>query len=297
MATRHARTSRRRAAVRPRALARQAHTASRRAAASPSLELLERFGYVVRGVLYCVMGLLALGLALGRGGAAVDPSGSLVVLARPPWGGALLVTIAIGLAAYSLWGFVRAAFDPLRRGADASGFAERLGFAWSGAAYAGIALFALRLFAGDRRAANHDSVHTTIASVLAYPAGQWVAAAIGAVTVGVGIGQFADAYRAVFRKDLKRTEMSDAEKSAVDALGRWGMVSRGVTFTLVGWFVVDGALHRNSDLVHGYAGAFTALLAAPFGGILLAAVALGFVALGVHSFACARWIRLLSSRR
>lgn len=37
------------------------------------------------------------------------------------------------------------------------------------------------------------------------------------------------------------------------------------------------------------------LLNQPFGRWLLGIVALGFVALGLHSFACARWIRLLGS--
>jgi hypothetical protein len=37
-------------------------------------------------------------------------------------------------------------------------------------------------------------------------------------------------------------------------------------------------------------------LGQPFGRVLLGAIALGFVALGLHSFACARWIRLMGSR-
>ena len=36
------------------------------AAANPTLELLERLGYVVRGTLYVVMGFLALKIALAR---------------------------------------------------------------------------------------------------------------------------------------------------------------------------------------------------------------------------------------
>jgi len=54
---------------------------------------------------------------------------------------------------------------------------------------------------------------------------------------------------------------------------------------------------RDPSRVHGYGGAFVFLLVQPFGRVLLAAVALGFIALGLHSFACARWIRLLGSAR
>jgi hypothetical protein len=276
---------------------RRARAATKRGAANPWLELLERAGYAVRGLLYAAMGTFALGLALGLGGAATDQSGSLVILTGGPAGRIMLLAVVAGLGAYSLWGFVRAIYDPLRRGEDVPGIAERLGFVWSGIAYASIVVFALHLLAGSATSAAHDGTQQAIARVLAFPAGQLIALAIGVVAVGVGLGQFVDAYRAIFKKDMKREQMSKAEKKIVDALGRLGMVSRGVTFTLVGWFIVDGARNRDASRVHGFGGAFIALLTAPFGRVLLAGVALGFIALGLHSFACARWIRLLGSAR
>lgn len=276
-------------------VARRVDAKTKKTASNPGLEFLERLGYVVRGVLYAVMGILALGLAVGTRGTATDPSGSLRVLTILPGGRAMLIVAIVGLIAYSIWGFVRAIFDPLHRGDDPMGIAERLGFVWSGTAYASIALFGLHLFVGNT-GSSHDSTQEAIGKILATPAGQPIAIAIGIVAIGVGLGQFVDAYRAVFKKDLKRVRMKKAEKVIVDTLGRLGMVSRGVTFTLVGWFVLEGGWNRDASKVHGYGGAFLALLAAPFGRALLALVAVGFIALGLHSFACARWIRLLSTR-
>jgi len=276
-------------------VAQRARSATKRGASNPWLEFLERAGYVFRGVLYAVMGVLALGLALGIGGSATDQSGSLRLLAGGPAGKALLLAVVFGLGAYSIWGFVRAIFDPLHRGRDAPGIAERLGFAWSGIAYAGIVLFALRLLAGTSPAGAHDGTQSTIAKVLTIPGGQWVAVAVGIISIGVGAAQLYEVFRATFRKDLKRFEMNKVERQIVDGLGRFGMISRGVTFGLVGWFVLQGGLHRDSSQVHGFAGAFLFLLNQPFGHLLLGLVAAGFIALGLHSFACARWIRLLGS--
>ena len=273
----------------------QARSATRRTASNPTLEFLERAGYVVRGVLYAAMGGLALGLALGIGGVATDPSGTLVILTGNPAGKLLLVAVVIGLGAYAIWGFVRAIFDPLRRGRDASGIMQRLGFAWSGIAYTSIVFFALRLLIGSPTAKSHDSLQTNIARVLSYPAGEYLTIGIGAIAIAVGIAQFVEAYRAIFKRDLKRGEMTEAERKVVDFLGRMGMIARGVTFTLVGWFVIQGGLHHDSSKVHGYGGAFLFLLTEPFGRLMLGLVALGFIALGLHSFACARWVRLLGS--
>jgi hypothetical protein len=261
------------------------------------LELLERAGYIARGVLYAVMGLLAFGLAGGFGGKATDQSGSLVSLGGAPLGKALLLAFAVGLAAYSIWGFVRAILDPLHRGDDATGIVERLGFAWSGIAYAGLALFALGLFLGASKPASQDSTQSTIAKLLAYPAGEFAVVLIGLVSIAVGLWQFFEAYRAKFKHDFKREKMTEAEEKFVFGLGRLGMVARGITFTLVGWFILQGGLHRDPGRVRGYGGAFMWLLTQPHGHLLLGIVAVGFIALGLHSFAAAKWIHLLGSRR
>jgi hypothetical protein len=272
------------------------HAAVKQAVSSPWVELLERVGYIARGVLYVVMGALAVGLALGHGGKATDQSGSLAALAGGTFGKVLLLAFVVGLAAYSLWGFVRAIFDPLNRGDHAAGIAERLGFAWSGFAYAGLALFALELFVGIGKA-SQDSTRSQISRILAYPAGEWAVTVIGLVSMVVGLGQFYMAYTAKFKQDMKRAEMTEAQENLVGGLGRLGFVARGVTFTLVGWFVFQAGLHRDPARVRGFGGAFMFLLSQPNGRLLLGLVALGFIALGLHSFAAARWMRLLGSRR
>ena len=278
-------------------VAKKAQRATEKTAANPLLELLERAGYVFRGVLYAVMGTLALGLATGVGGTATDPSGSLVIITPGLAGKVLLAAVVVGLGAYAVWGFVRALFDPLNRGKKATGIAERLGFAWSGLAYSGIVLFALELLAGHPKSPNQDALQTNIAHILGLPAGQLIVLAIGIIALGVGLGQFVTVWRAPFKQDMKRSDMKKDEKKVVDTLGRLGMLSRGVTFSLIGWFLIQGGLHHDPSQVHGYGGAFVFLLGEPFGRVTLALVALGFIALGLHSFACARWIRMLGDSK
>ena len=269
--------------------------AVKRAAANPLLELLERLGYVARGALYAVMGLLALGVALGVvGGQTTDLSGSLVFLVANPFGKLVLIAFAVGLTAYSLWGFVRAVYDPLHRGSDASGYAARLGFVTSAVSYAAIVIFALQVLGGSG-AASGDSTQKTVASVLSHPAGGWLTILIGLVAAGIGVGQWVEAYRATFKADLKGAEMSASERDLAIGLGRFGMAARGVSFLVIGWFVIQAGIHNDPGQVQGFGGAFQFLLHQPFGRLVLGVVALGFVALGLHSFACARWIRLLGS--
>lgn len=269
--------------------------AVKRAAANPLLELLERLGYAVRGALYAVMGLLALGIAVSVGpGQTTDLSGSLVFLTGNPFAKLVLIVAAVGLSAYSLWGFTRAIYDPLHRGSDASGYGARLGFISSALSYAAIVILAIDLLAGSS-APSGDSTQKTIASVLTHPAGGWLTILIGLIAIGIGLGQFLEAYQANFAKDLKGAEMSHSERTWAIRFGRFGMFARGVVFVVIGWFVVQAGIHHDAGQAQGFGGAFQFLLGQPFGRVLLGVIALGFVALGLHSFACARWIRLMGS--
>lgn len=267
--------------------------AVKHASSNPVLALLERLGYLVRGALYAVMGILALRIALGMGGGkATDLAGSLVALTGNPFGKLVLVVAAVGLSAYAIWGFTRAIYDPLRRGSDASGYAARLGFVSSALSYGAIVFFAVQLLMGSGSTGS-DSPQKTIASVLSHPAGGALTVIIGLVALGIGLGQFVEAYRATFKADLKGAQMSKTERSLAIAFGRFGMFARGVIFVVIGWFMVQAGIHHDAGQVQGFGGAFLFLLGQPFGRVLLGVVALGFVALGLHSFACARWIRLM----
>jgi fumarate reductase subunit D len=271
--------------------------AVKRAAANPLLELMERLGYLVRGALYAVMGLLALGIALGLGtGKATDLSGSLVYMISNPLGKLVLVVVIVGLTAYSLWGFTRAIYDPLHRGKGAGGYAARLGFVSSAVSYAAIVFFALQLLLGSGGPSG-EGTQKTIASVLTHPGGGLITVIIGLVILVIGLGQFLEAYRAAFKEDLKAAAMTASERENAIRLGRFGMFARGVIFLVIGWFVVQAGIHHDAGQVQGFGGAFLFLLGQPFGRIVLGIVALGLVALGLHSFACARWIRLMDSSR
>lgn len=140
-----------------------------------------------------------------------------------------------------------------------------------------------------------DRTQKTVSTLLTNPAGGVLTVVLGVISLVIGIGQFIEAYRAVFKNDLKAAEMSQSERDIAIGLGRFGMAARGVTFLVIGWFLIQAGIHRDAGQVHGFGGTFLFLLAQPYGRWLVGIIALGFVALGLHSFACARWVRLLGS--
>src|SRR6478672_5539533 len=91
---------------------------------STPYEALARAGLVARGVVFGVIGVLALKLALGSGGKATNQQGALETISKEPFGLVLLVIVAIGLAGYALWRLVSAAVGP--RDSSDDGVRERV---------------------------------------------------------------------------------------------------------------------------------------------------------------------------
>jgi hypothetical protein len=273
--------------------ARKVDRETRDAAASPVFEIGMRWGYVVRGLLYGAMGVLAVLLAVGRVGHTTDQKGSFQYFVNNSFGHLLLGVFAFGLAAYSLWGFVRAVYDPLNRGDKVPGLAARLGFAWSGIAYASLVLTVLQVLLGAGGSLESDSVQGAVAAALAKPIGRQATAVAGVVAIVAGLAQFADAWRASFKKDLNRGRMSEVEYRSAILLGRLGMASRGVVFTMTGWFILQAALHQDAGQAHGLGKTFEALLRQPAGHLTVALVGIGFIALALHSVEYARRVRMM----
>jgi Domain of Unknown Function (DUF1206) len=283
------------AGSRARGTAREAERGAQRAAANPTLEFAARAGWIVKGLLYAVMGVLAVGSALGRGG-ATDQKGSVELLTRIAGsvaGELLLIAIAVALAGYAVWSFFCAVFDPLGQGEDPTkGTGRRLGFVGSGAAYAALLLFCVQLMLGRSGGTSDSQVPKLVAGLLNQPLGPWLAGLAGLAAIGAGVGQVVEAFVSRFGKDLDQGSMDERERRTAVTLGRFGSASRGAVFVLLGWFVVQAAVFRDPHQAKGVGGALGTLAQQGAGRALLVALGLGFLAMAAYALATARWMRM-----
>jgi hypothetical protein len=260
------------------------------------VQRLERFGFLIRGLIYIVIGLLALELAVGAGGAATNPTSAIALIGHQPFGKLLLAVIAVGLAGYALWGFVRAIFDPLGRGTDTKGWIDRAGFLFSGISYAGLlvpTVLALLNMPGGSAQGNTAGLP---AAWMTGPSGKGLVIAFGLFWILAGVGQLAAASSAHFMRDLKTSTMSAQEIKTMTWLGKIGYAARGIVFVLIGVIILQTAFAVGVRQGQGFDGALAALAHAPYGGILLGAVATGLILFGAFSALCAKWNKIGTRR-
>jgi hypothetical protein len=265
--------------------------AGQKAAFSPLMEAFERLGYGVRGLIYITMGLLALTVTLGKGGAPVDPQGAISAIGRQPAGMLLLWVVLIGLVSYSLWGVIRAVFDPLHKGRDAKGLLTRAAFLVSAASYAILVLYTYGIISGSGSGQSGAGTQKSMASIMSTSWGPFVIGILGVAVIAVGLYQIYQGFNSSFDKQFQPYAMTAQEVKAATQLGRFGTAARGFVLALVGILVCTAAFQSNSSQAVGFGAALTALMRQPYGMWLLGIVAVGLMAFGVFSMACAVWFR------
>lgn len=253
------------------------------------IEPIARFGLAARGVVYIVVGMLAARRAAGWGGRTTDADGALRFLGGLDENGLVLTVVAAGLVAYALWRFGQAFWDLDGKGDGIKGYGVRAGYVMSGVVHAGLGLTAL----GMGLTGGSGSVRTWVARFLAEPYGVWAVALAGAGVMGSGLWQFYKAVTAKFEDRQRTSQMSARTQRWGRRIGRFGLSARGVTFLIVGWFLVRAARFVNAREAKDLGDALRTLEAHAYGAWLLGLVAVGLAAYGLLSMMNARYRRIV----
>jgi len=256
---------------------------------SSAFEVLARAGFVSRGVVYGVIGILAIKLAIGAGGKTTDQSGALRTIAHQPFGEVLLVLVAIGLAGYALWRFLHALLGHGPERSD-SGF-DRVAALGSGIAYGAICAVAVEILLGSGSSTSGRPSKAT-AGALGWPGGPWLVGIAGALLIGIALYQLYRGLSQDFLKDAKTEKMSDAVRKWYKLAATCGHIARAVVFGLVGVFVIKAAVDFNPSKAVGLDGALAKLAHQSYGSALLGIVAAGLVAFALYSLADARYRKI-----
>ncbi|MER6675189.1 DUF1206 domain-containing protein [Streptomyces sp. NPDC000983] len=251
-----------------------------------------RAGLAARGVIYLLVGVLALQIAFGDGGEQADRQGALAEISGQPFGSVLLWALGIGLVGMAVWRLSEAAFGS----ADPDGRkAHKRALALVRCVFYGFVAFSVLRFAagggsgsGSGSGSGDQESRDITATALELPAGQWLVGVGGAVIIGAGVWIGVQAVRREYRETLKLGEMSRAGRRLTDVTGVGGGVARGAVFAALGVFAVQAAVDYEPDKAKGMDDTLRTFADTAFGPSLLACVAFGLLLFGIFSFVLAR---------
>ncbi|NED87567.1 DUF1206 domain-containing protein [Streptomyces sp. SID11233] len=268
---------------------------ARRAGDSKAVEMGGRAGFIARGVIYFLVGFLALRIAFNGGGSKkqADRGGALSEIAQKPFGSVLLWILGIALVGMVLWRLSEALFGA--PGPDGDKATKRLTSAGRAVFYGFVAYSVLSFAAGSRSSGSGSSdskSQDVTAKVLDLPGGRWIVGVAGVVVLGAGLWIAGRAVMRKFHKRLRMEAMSRAQRRGVDVVGVFGGLSRGIVFAVAGGFAVSAALKARSSEAKGMDDTLRSFASTPAGPWLLALIAVGLAAFGLFSFANARWRKI-----
>ncbi len=246
---------------------------------SEKFNWLVRGGFAARGIIYIVLGYIALttaGEAKGGGAAVYD------YLQDVPLGTVLLWIMTLGLVAYAAFKFLSAIADIQHRGRDTQGIAKRIGDAASGVAHLFLAYACYQFASGEKQSSGGQGGGQEMAgSVLSMDLGGVV---IGLIGLGFLAAAFMQGKAAITAHFMHR--ISARAPDGIETVGRLGHAARAVVFAIIGWSMVQGAWLSSESEVKGLG---EAILSLRDTGVLYTLVAVGLILFGIFGLVTARY--------
>ncbi len=259
-----------------------------RDAGRSGIDWLARAGLASRGILYAVVGVLAIRVATGdSGGEAASQTGALEAVSEQPFGTFLLWVLGVGLLGLALWQATEAAWGHRHEGDKR--IRKRAESALKVGIYTVLGIIALRFAMGQEHSEGGEEL---TARLLGAPGGQLLVGAIGAGIAVAGVVIFWRGLNKEFDEDLDYGRVPASTAHAIERLGQAGYIARGVVFGVIGVLVASAAVTYDPSKARGMDLALKTLAGQPYGMWILGAVAVGLLAFGVFCLAAARYARV-----
>ena len=249
------------------------------------LETWGRLGYAARGIVYLMLGWIAL-----SSGKALPASATVQAIDDLPGGAPLLAAFIIGLFGYGLYKLYTAALDLDGEGSDAKGTVTRIAYAGAGLAYWTLAILAaVQLFGSEAgaslagRASGSGGVGQDVAQGVGDVAGgNLLLVVAGLLTLAIAAVQFTIAYKAEFMEKMAGTPR------LVRPAGQVGYAARALIIAIVGYFAVKAGI--DGDRVRNFGDALAVVRDSHQA--LFKLIAAGLMLFGLVSLMMARYGRI-----
>jgi hypothetical protein len=255
-----------------------------------SITPIARAGLISKGIIYCLLGLLAFMAAFEIGGHSNKEADKKGVFEMVEGGGGklLLGVLTIGLLCYSIWRFVHA-FKLRRTERDKKKAAGKMGrYIFSGLVYLSIAAYAIKRMFGNADK-NGDNTHDTVSQLMQKPLGAWGVGLLALIMIGTGVYQIYYALSEKYKKHVKDMSLHSTASKTMLLAGKVGYIARGIVWLIIAWLLLKAALHANSNEAGDTSKAFEFLEQASYGSYLLGALGLGVICYGFFNFVRARY--------
>lgn len=258
-------------------------------AASSGIRSIARAGLVSKGIVYCLLGLLAFMAAFHIGGTSsseANKEGVFSFVQQQPGGRVLLGLIAAGLFCYCIWRFISAFRN--QEGADKKkAWGRRVRYIFSGLVYLSLALYAAAMVLEKQK--NGGGNKAILSQVFDQPYGRALAGVLAVILAMTGIYQGYYGVSGKYRKHIDTMQLTDRASINLLVAGKIGYLARGFVWLIISWMLARAAWTANASEAGDTSGAFSYLRGGWYGPYVMGVVATGLICYGLFNFIRARF--------
>lgn len=259
----------------------------------PAVVKFGRVGWLAKGIVYSLTGVLALLIGIrasdgstsqGGGDQEASQTGAIARIAENPIGVIVLWVMAIGLVIYSLW---RLASVLLPADNDLKSWLNRGGYVVSAVTYLLLAWTAVTFArepsaSGENRESQDSKIEKYTRDFMTNDAGRILIFAIGVVLFVIAGVFLWKAISGSFESQLLPGSVGPVSHQTLVVLGRIGWAGRSAMMALIGFFLARAAVRFDPDDAQGLDGSLRKAASSTLGTWLVVAVGVGLLLYGVY---------------
>ena len=269
----------------------------------PAIVKFGRIGWVAKGVVYSLVGVLSLIVGLNArdaggdaasGGQEASQTGAITRIAESSYGVVLLYVVAAGLVVYALWRLMSVL---LPADNDVKTWLTRAGYLVSAVTYLFLAWTAVTLARRPRSSGESEDarVERFTRDVMNDDLGRAAVFAIGAVLLVLAAVFLWKAVSAHFESHLLPGSVGPVSHQTLVLLGRIGWVGRAGMMALIGFFLVRAAVTFDASEAEGLDGSLRRAASSTIGLVLVVVVGAGLLVFGAFCILSAPKQRLVGA--
>lgn len=246
----------------------------------PWIRWYSRVGFSAKGTVYVLIGLVSMLAAVGIG-QKTGQQGAIAAIAGKPFGELIIWGIVIGLTGYITWLITQVIIEPDNIETISKGILKRIGYLFYALLYMSIAYKFASIAMKSGQTGNSKQVW--MAKLIDIPYGRIIVGSIGAGILIFAIFQVIIGIKGSYLKELKTHEMDKFERFGLKLIGKIGYIARGLTFGVLGGFILLAGWEAKTSQVTGIDSALAQISQEPYGKIMLGAISLGLFLYGVFT--------------
>lgn len=256
-----------------------------------AVQVMARWSYVVKGVLFCGVAVFAVRMALGLSHQEPNQRQVLEALFSQPLGKLTLLLVALALSAHTLWRVVETIEDPYQKGTSPGGLLHRFTYLLSGLTYGSLAFTTFKLIVANQ-AGSGNAKQLWVAQLLHREGGEWLVVAAGAAMLTWALVQLKKALTQGLYNSLKIDDLPAFWRGSIRLIGAIGFITQSSILAGMGYYLLRAAWMKNPHYVKSVDDLLEQVGRMPHGTTWLLALAGGIFLFGLFMFVMARYFPL-----